>query len=101
MLDVDGAAATRQDLTEREADANALEALRVLVRQPEIWEEGDPEPQDVTRVVDRDDDVWTRREDGQWECYGQRADGTWRLGDLGSWIQPMVLNCPLGPVRRG
>lgn len=34
--------------------------------EPRVWQAGDPEPDGVIHVEDRDGDIWTRRTDGSW-----------------------------------
>lgn len=44
--------------------------------KPRTWKAGDPEPEDVEQIQDRDGDVWTRRADGWWSSPETR-EMTW------------------------
>ena len=37
------------------------------IREPRTWKAGDPEPDGVTEVEDKDHDHWVRRAGGQWQ----------------------------------
>lgn len=55
---------------ERVAELRALLAAerdaKPAIRQPRVWNVGDPEPSDVEQVLDRDGDVWGRGDNGIW-----------------------------------
>jgi len=64
----------------RSTHAEAEAAWERCKRQPRVWHTGDPEPEGVTRVRDREGDEWVKGDDGGW---GSRMHFTTISDDYG------------------
>jgi hypothetical protein len=53
------------------------EATRQAPREPRVWREGDPEPDDVYEVSDRRGGRWSRRHDGLWVGLNKHGFARW------------------------